>query len=477
MRCADVASTLSRVEAGRVAWDDALAELERAGFLARPTSSPPGLVDLDALRGELAGVTHQLETARQQVATLSDGVQREARVELVSRLERRERELRSAVLEASEAHAAARPEVTLTWRGRALLQELEPRLGRLGDMDVAVFSAEMAWVRAVMAAVAAKARDVLAAASPAVPWIDEIGVRAAAIGLAGSPSTAGDIAAAWTALCGGLRESPISGESQAFLAETLALSPYPADGQLLRGLAARLLPTCADTADALACAALAWSEGPAALEDTIRGATELAASWGPGARAPAFLLVDAGRAGDAGPLVPELAARVAAATADDAGAARLAAAFLALSPAGADRAFDRFREVRAWLCRFGTTQVTGPAAMLTLLDADAPELLDDLRLASGAVQAARVSLGAFETLGLGVKLLLQVALRGDASAFLPQGPSVAPLGSASLAVALPVASLPPAIVQAVSTFHHATIHRLAVADELAHPLHGHRVFG
>ncbi|MCB9686691.1 MAG: hypothetical protein H6735_16760 [Alphaproteobacteria bacterium] len=468
MRCDEVLAALDLLASGGLPTAPMVEALTRSELVARAPVAA-GASGIATLRDDLRSVQARRREAVQRVAEGVDGAR-----EQVAELDREERELRSAILELADLPAAAGSVPQLTFRGRDLQGELRTRVGRVGGEPLTVFLAAFEDFRRRLSDTAARAAALLAKLSPENPAVDEIHLRAAALSLATArPMDPVEVVARdfGTALSFA-RPAALDDEGRVQLAEAWASRPTGKVVELieLSRVASTLIP---DRGDAVSAAAIAWGEGPD-RERVLRAGVELAKGWGAGELAPGVLLVGAegeGRASRIQGLVGELAP-----VEPDASAARWSAVLLALSPAEPSVALARFQQVRAWLSRFGTDGLSAPAAMLALLDAEAPELLDDLRLASNAVRLHKLSLSALENLGLGVKLLVEVGLGRVA---VPLGGSTVPLGldAAASSVALPLSSFPPRFTQAVATYHRATIHHRVVRHDWHHPVHTHRVYG
>ncbi|MCA9489456.1 MAG: hypothetical protein KC621_06020 [Myxococcales bacterium] len=468
MRCDEVLEALDLLASGGAPPPSTIEALSRLELVARAPVAA-GAMGIATLRDDLRRVQLRRQEALERVVAGEAGARED-----VSALDREERELRSAILELADLPAAAGSTPQLTFRGRDLQGELRTRVGRVGAEPLSVFLTAFEDFRKRLSDTAARAAGLLAKLSPENAAVDEIHLRAAALSLATARPTdalEGVVRDFGTALSA-VRTAAPDDEARVQLAEAWASHPSGRVADLLE--LARLAATVVPHADdAVSASAIAWGEG-GERERVLRSGVSLAKGWGPGELAPGVLLVAAegeGRADRVPNLLPSLAS-----VEPDASAARWAAVLLALSPAEPALALTRFQQVRGWLSRFGTDGLSAPAAMLVLLDADAPELLDDLRLASNAVRTHKLSLSALENLALGVKLLVEVGLGRLA---VPVGGASVPLGldAAAAMVALPLSRFPPRFTQAVATYHRATIHHRVVRHDWHHPVHTHRVYG
>ncbi len=468
MDCAEALELLSAVDAGAAVPAAAAEALVARGLARRAAAADPGAADeaqrlraaLDELRARRAGVTARVAGATGEDAP---AIRAAAREEL-TRVEAEERSARRELLALAEAPADA-PALELTFVGRDLKVELASRPRRAAGASLDAFVVMLEALRTELAAPASVAQALLAELSPSV-LLEEHDLRAAVIGLATRPDGA-RLGPRFGVAVKTLRDR-VPDPCLALAAEVVTVTGTSTEGFL--ALAKKLRPTCSSDEDAFHAAAVAWDAEPAAIEAVVERGVVLAKAWASGPRAPAFLLADAGASEVAVGAVPELERRVLALDPDPVGA-RWAAAFLAMTPGS----FERWREVREWLAKWGPDGVTAAAAMLVQLEGDPPELLDDLRLASAAVRSARLSLHAVENLALGVKLLLQVAQAGDAG--VDVSGALARLGPAATTAPLPIHRLPPRFVQAFGTFHAATVHRQVAWRAHHHALHTHAVYG
>jgi hypothetical protein len=115
---------------------------------------------------------------------------------------------------------------------------------------------------------------------------------------------------------------------------------------------------------------------------------------------------------------------------------------------------------------------------------DVHEALDNVRLASAAIRAKKLSIGGMENLSLGVKLFLNTSVR-----------NLIPVSSSSGALSIIATSskIQPSTISASAagisittaatlgagllTFHELSLHKMAVSDFKFHPVHVHYVYG
>ena len=525
MNCGDAAALLTRLmsSGGSAApvsltgpEEVVIRELIEKGFAARLQVEPIDPEEVARVRVQLADSQRREEEARRDLSKseVLQGSAFKRRNEFVSRLAALAREqalLRSRVLDLAEGAArvlgSAKVDgerVAVTFRGKELVAALGPRLSRVGYASIDEFEAALARLREAFAQRASRASQILRLLSPAIPWIEEIHLRSAAVGLSVREEPPGAIAAAYPAAVEslGARFAPVGPEAvniatlRPLVAETICVSAPSleipaiyAAVQTFTSLWERIVrsaPTWAE--DALRAAMMLVPLGDrreSVLQDAIafaraaRGASlDVVADI-----ATSIVVVQSGQGLDPStvdryrsyfaavrsPAVPEKDLALAAA--------------LLTSGGGTDpgAAVQRYGVAREYLSRFNGDGMSGPAAMLAVLSAQLEESLDNLRLASAEIAKYRLSLGGMENLSLGMKLLLETAVlpspvRGIVS---PQGalappeqPPSAPLGLLGVAFATPFLMLP-----ALAAFHETALHRLAVSDYAFHPVHANYVYG
>lgn len=442
---------LTAVEAGAAVDPEALATLLARNWVERvQTTADPQR--LNELRAELRGVQ----------AIRADAAGDPARRAILDEATRRERELRTAILDLSEASARGDRPLALTWRGRELHGELGPRLGRLDGMDVDAFEARMRRVALDLTALAGKARALL----PAIDrsggaGVSPVTLRSVALGLAAFSASA-DPVASWTAALTALPRVELPPDVRATLAEALVgHHPHGLPGAVDAAWRQIGGQTPDDTAAVLAVLGM----GPE-LTDRLREARALGDALPALDAVGASLLAAGGSASiSADRTLLDEASRIAGATV---GALPTATrgrviALLALAPGDGEVPLARFHGIRRWLAGFVADDAAMSAATLTVLWAGHEEILDDLRIAAEVVDREKLGTGGLGSLALGARLLLL------ASGTLPGGllPQVT-VGRGSIQ--------PRQLLQASGTFHHDSLHRAALLAwhaERARQLHAH----
>jgi hypothetical protein len=510
MRCSEAASLLSKLEPPAPGDTVAelsstermlLAELMQKGWAAR--------VDEPAVdRGALAPARAALQAVRARRAAgeggpAIDAEERRLRTEVLALSEKLARYEGAVALGSAEGGPyrgavgadASLGRLALTVKGRALLADIAPRLARVGDKTVEELEEDMRLLRGTLSARAQRAAVILKLLSPQFRTLDEIHLRAAAVGLSARREPPERVATAFASVMRGTLDSALPDHKEAVAAEcavVLARGLDTLDGKaatsaLLRAYNYLCTAGAASQTDAANAALLALALPEAEQGRVVETAKSLLAAmpppFGAGQRelAPAMHLVVAGLGND--PELPSKLSQTEAAvrslTGDDP-ESFAAAALLVSARTDLAAALSRFGTMRQYLARFAQKGLVVPGALLSLLSADTAEVLDGLRLAGAAISEHKLSLGGMENASLGIKMLLGIGVlaagnEGDAEEQLdlaPRGvPALPAMGEVGLAVALPMA------VAAVSTFHQTTIHRMAVADYVYRPAHSHYVYG
>jgi hypothetical protein len=146
-----------------------------------------------------------------------------------------------------------------------------------------------------------------------------------------------------------------------------------------------------------------------------------------------------------------------------------AIAVLLLNAPLPDEAPARFQKLRQWLASYAPNEASRSAALLALLDADPPELLDDLRIAAEQVERAKLGTGGLTSLALGAKLLLLRAPSIDA----PESALVSGTGPAiSRSFALDPIYRSAIVVGHRNGFHAAALHLSSHASMHTHFSYG-----
>jgi len=379
--------------------------------------------------------------------------------------------------------------VRVTFQGRELLDTLEPRLARVGGMEVEEFQREVRTIHGHFKTRAVRARGILKRISPTFKDVDEIHLRLAAVGLSGRPGDADEAADLFVQAWKGLDRHHGWGRDDhpawISLAETIALVAgdagdvdhfvAKANGLLRERWSDEFMPMDEVRAAAIILSCKADNKG--LLADTISIARRECKD-SPGAAA--FLACAVRREGADDATRAEvvnafryLRDNIAGKDADLAQAVT-GAALMAGAGLDTEAVLARYREALVKLESFDGASMELPASMIAILPVTVAEALDNVRLASSCIYGSRLSLGGVENLSLGVKMLMHSAVLAASA---DRDPDV---GSAAPQV-LALTGVPAAAVLTVSAgllaFHALSLHELAIRDYRFHPVHSHYVYG
>lgn len=363
--------------------------------------------------------------------------------------------LRKQILDASEAQAGARRSGwRLTRAGRELLDELTPRLARWGGATPDQFLAALEQVEHGFQLLAASAH-VMATQHMKQGELDPLTRASAAVGLAASPNPAQALER-FERVMG--RLGTLGAAQRATVAEAWANHDAPQTLEALCDVIRVRGHSDAEVAAALALVAGAGDPGDVistglGLADTQQ--LELSS---------AVLLARTGRSlNEATAMIPRLQSAGA-----EPGLARPIAVLLLNAPLPAE-APARFQKLRQWIAAYTPNEASRSAALLTLLDADPLELLDDLRIAAEQVERAKLGTGGLQALSLGAKLLLLRAPPVDA-------PASALVPGAAPAMA-PSFAIDPIYRSAIIVGHRNGFHAAALYSPGYSSMHTHHSYG
>jgi len=435
MNCSDLHRRLDALakDAADPTSDEVWQMLVARRYVEEAPSPGPG-ADLGTLQEEMRRIRAEKARAGDSAALLES-----------------EQRLRKQILDASEAQAGARRSGwRLTRAGRELLDELTPRLARWGAATPEEFVAALERVQHDFMLLAASARA-MATEHMKQGVLEPLTQASAAVGLAASPDPSRALER-FDDVMGQL--GTLGADRRAIVAEAWANHDPPqtldALSNVIRGRGH------GDAEVAAALALVAGAGDPGAIVGTGLG---LAAQHGL-ELASAVLLARTGRSLDE--------ARALISRLQSAGAEPLLArpiAVLLLTAPFPDEAPARFQKLRQWIAAYTPNEASRSAALLTLLDADPLELLDDLRIAAEQVERAKLSTGGLTSLALGAKLLLLRAppLDAPASALVP-GTVIA-------------RSLDPILRAAIVVGHRNGFHAAAVHASGYSSMHTHHSYG
>ncbi len=466
---------------------DALPALLREGLLRSVAVDPQAGPRLSLLRAQLSaarGIDAAQESAlREQILALSDALaEASGGVEL--------RGLGDGG--AYRAGGSALGTYHLTQKGRALLGDLGPRASRVGALELSTFLVALDALKANVAERASRAQQIVANLhTPGHPSPFEGAARLAALGGAARREPAPLVARHLNEAYRATASSTLTPKERWSCAESavLAVAQLEHAGPIVADLLAlrQSLTTqygLADGEDALDAAVmlLPWPEAERAraLERSIQLSNYVRSATGAGLPLATTLIVERTKNLD-----EVLAARLVfmnrelVARGLSAGDAAVSSALLSLHDGDASWLMSRTDALQAYLGRFAPIALWAPAAALALLEADVPEILDDVRLASAAVQRHLLAGSGAEAVGLAIKLLFLVAAlghgnEGDAEEQLMLRPAITAaaqrLGLAGIATSLPM------LLVAGAAFHRPLLTAQEVALAAA-PMHDSYVYG
>jgi hypothetical protein len=478
--------------------DELLEALAAAGLVrAAPEPGPERRV-LGRLREELARVAEARASGAADPA-----------------LAGKERGLRSAILEISErlaeseggtevrrvqggsyrGGASSHQRWALTQRGRTLLNDLGPRMLRIGDAPLADFDAQMRALRETIAWRARRAGEIAARLSS---MHGDLGNArySVPVGLSAVRAPVEDVARAFEVAFRTIRRgsSGFAPEQDAAAAECLCLAVgdvrAAAQDQVAMSFVAlrsevliRHVPGSPE--DALDAAAL-LTHVPRDEHDARVGlARELATSLQTRGRVIplSFALVALAGEPQLSPHVVRTLLELDVALArdiPDASERMATAVLLGFVRNDPHAQLERWRTLRQYLARFSKEGMAVAAALLSWVALEPGEVLDDLRLASAELQKNKIAGGGAEMMTLAIKLLLSMAAlaagnEGDREEQLALGP-VATAGLPRLGLQGAIATLPLAAAT-VTAFHRTVLDAASEWERTFHPTHSTYVFG
>lgn len=381
--------------------------------------------------------------------------------------------------------------VSMTYRGRELLRELDQRMERVRTMQLRDFTDELEEVKTHFQICSAKARAILKRISPKFPTTDEMHFRSAAVGLSGRSEDAGETAKLF---CTAYEDIMMAANSYdpvyVTLAESLVL--IAKDESDLEKLIERALGFHAepwgeaysrrDKVRAISIILSSTGDTHELLKRTKRLSEEYFPRW---PSAAALLAARTMRSRDEEDDILERYADIRSHISQRQEAPlenMMAAALMAATNVSPEDVVGRFQKAMSILERLNVASMEVPSAMVAILPYSVEEAMDNLRLASAAISRNRLSLGGVENLSLGMKLLVHpAAFPRDLVADKPE--TVSPIFTAGRSVpsVLSIAGVSVAFALALSAgilaFHEFTLHRTAVSDFVFHPVHYHFVYG
>ena len=240
---------LNEVSAGKdaEAHPDEGRELISLGLLerAQPPEETGDQGSIDTIRQGLRNLDEKRTALNRIIRTRRGGIFRTHRAlyrsdedykkafDELEKVEDQERTLRTRVVNMVQENADREATgavdgvpVRVTYRGRELMVTLEPRLGRVGGKEVPEFIQEVKDVRRHFEERARRAHEILRKISPKVRFVDEIHLRLASVGLAGSAAEVDQVADLFVRAHKGITTKRPNRKEPAYvsLAEMLALN-------------------------------------------------------------------------------------------------------------------------------------------------------------------------------------------------------------------------------------------------------------
>jgi hypothetical protein len=395
--------------------------------------------------------------------------------------------------------------VTLSYRGYELIEELQQRLKRVERMELTEFVSELEAIKTHFQQRAVKAHLILKKISPKLKDVDEIHLRSASVGLSGRPGDYVTAVKCFITAYKALDRNFLERSANVMLAESLTL--ISKDLGELESLLKKALDNISVLKDAshprdeqLRAISIIMSQ-KTDPENLIRQTKKIAIKYcWKSLSAAAFLATQTKhkthrhswfkthpdsieiKPGDAMAKVflkfNEELFRI-----EENGTENyMAAALMTSAEFPFEELMQRFNRVKDMLTKFNLDSPIVPSAMLAILPVEVGESMDNLRLASAAISANKLSLGGIENISLGMKLLMQSATTPVTKHTFAKAPIV-PVTSTTAAIpsvlAITGLSAASALTMNVGvlTFHEITLHKTAVDDYHFHPVHSHYIYG
>lgn len=396
--------------------------------------------------------------------------------------------------------------VAITYKGRELLSTLGQRISRVGREDLKSFLSELQQLNTHFYNCSNKGGGILKILSPKYGNIDEIHLRFTSVGLACRPGQINDTVELFNRASQSITQT-LKGTKPVTLTLAEALTTMAKDSDELNELLEKVPKLISSP----------WG-GVSVVDDQVRAAgiilschgniitlantaRIIADSYCPGNySAAAFLTsIKPTEMGDSGFASDELPSKIDSNMGEvifkfqefvkylsqfsyDETENYITAALLCSSGLPNEAILARYSQANSILKKFNGSFMQIPSAMLAVMPFEIPEALDNMRLASAAISANKLSLGGLENLSLGMKLFLNSSVRNLISTARSDG-ALSLISSASrtdLSV-LGAAGISAAATMSLGmgflAFHEVSLHELAVRDFEFHPVHVHYVYG
>jgi len=414
----------------------------------------------------------------------------------------KEQGLRNRILALSELSAKKQRSVSIngidysiTYKGKELIENLIPRIRRIGNKQVKEFEQEMSTLNDTFFSWAKRSFEILEYLSPLTPQVDEIHCRSVVIGLSSRSENAKEVSEAFVLTLENLGNVLKDQDRSPFIAECMiiglknlskeSISSAVSKFNDLRVLAGKYTSNYDDAID---CALLLYPLNKSSSENTrfLGSALDFARKIDPGInfdiRLEAALLIEI-----MGIELNEEMARKFQEFYDKIDTPQIpdrnsgiAAALIVIGIFDGHQAFSRFTTALEFLNRFSEEPMIIPAAMLLHLSPEIEESLDTLRLASSIISRQKLSLGGIESLSLGMKMLLQssvissmISIPAELRTQYVSSREIIPLQTLGI---LSISMLPVALI-AFTTFHELSIHKITFTDYSFHPVHTNFAYG
>lgn len=462
-----------------------LQELEQNAYVSRIKLEDFDLHELSQARSELIQL--------QNMAKNLNGLEPAALDEQV---------LRNRIIVLSELSANKQRSISIhgidygiTYKGKELIENLIPRLKRIGNKQVKEFAQEMTALNDTFFSWAKRSFEILEYLSPMIPAVDEIHCRSVVIGLSSRPENAKEVTEAFVFTLETIGDLLKDHDRLPFIAECIIISLENLSKEKISSAVSKfndirvLAGKYSSNYDAaIDCALLLYPLDHSATENMrfLGYALDFARKIDPeikfDIRLEAALLIEI-----MGIELNEEMARKFQEYYDKIDTpgipdrnSGIAAALIVIGIFEGQQVYSRFTTALEYLDRFSDEPMVIPAAMLLHLSPEIEETLDTLRLASSVIARQKLSLGGIESLSLGMKMLLQssvissmISIPAELRNQYVSSREIIPLQTLGI---LSISMLPVALI-AFTTFHELSIHKITFTDYSFHPVHTNFAYG
>jgi len=444
---------------------------------------------------------NELARARSELIQIQDKKKNLREKELES-MALQEQVLRNHILALSELSSKKERSVlingryySITYKGKELVENLIPRIKRIGIKQVNEFEQEMIVLNNTFASWAKRSFEILEYLSPQAHQIEEIHCRSVAIGLSSRSETAKELSDAFVFTLDSIGGILKNQERSPSIAECIILNLKNLSKESISSAISKffdlkiLAGNYASNEDcAIDCALLLYpldhfpGDNDRFLVSALDIARKMDININFDARFEAALFIEV--------MGFELDDEIARKFQDQFNEMNsstishvitgIAAALIVVGIIEDQQVQSRFSTALEYLNRFSEAPMSVPAAMLSHLSPEIEETLDTLRLASSAIAKQKISLGGMENLSLGMKLLLQSSVISSLISIPAEmrkqyifPHEMIPLQTLGI---LTFSMLPVALI-AFTSFHDLSMHKLTVSDYGFHPVHTNYAYG